>query len=395
MANKVAVIVVGAGSGSRAASQNGLPKQYQLLADKSVIANTIAAFAAHPAVDFIQPVINLDFLPLFNEQVEKVPALLSPIAGGDTRQQSVRLGLLALLDKAPNIVLIHDAARPFVSRELIQATIDEALAHGGALPVLPVTDTLKHSKDGKLVSNTIDRSAHFVAQTPQAFDFARILEAHNLAANQSDQDFTDDSAIAEWANIPVRLVQGDPNNKKITFAKDLEDARARMNDNKKLETRVGTGFDVHAFEPGDHVILGGIKIPHDKKLKGHSDADVALHTITDAIYGALARGDIGQHFPPSDEAWKGKDSAHFLEHACALAHTMGGRIINIDLTIICEQPKIGPHCNAMRQNIAKICGLNVERVSVKATTTERLGFTGRSEGIAAQAAVALELPSCS
>ncbi|GLQ18447.1 bifunctional 2-C-methyl-D-erythritol 4-phosphate cytidylyltransferase/2-C-methyl-D-erythritol 2,4-cyclodiphosphate synthase [Maritalea porphyrae] len=390
---QTAVIIVAAGSGSRL--NNGttdLPKQYQLLDEKSVLEHTISAFASHAHIDIILPVISREHSSIYQSLALSHPKLSAPIIGGASRQASVFEGLNAIDAEVIKTVLIHDAARPFVSAQIISDVIKSS-KNGGAIPALPITDTLKFAPNKTQISKTLDRSQHFAAQTPQAFDFDPILSAHKKAALQSDVEFTDDASIAEWAGLNVAIVRGDPNNKKITFAEDLAEARTKMNDNNKLETRVGTGYDVHAFEPGNEVILGGIHIPFDKKLKGHSDADVALHTITDAIYGALAAGDIGQHFPPSDDKWKNKDSAVFLEHAVSLINAQLGRLVNVDLTIICEQPKIGPHCVAMRQNIANICKIANSRVSVKATTSEKLGFTGRGEGIAAQAVVSIEVPS--
>ena len=390
---KTAVIIVAAGSGTRLNSgSSDLPKQYQLLDDKTVLEHTINAFTQHHLIDVVMPVISVPHQSNYDALDLDDAKLLAPVLGGKTRQSSVLAGLNALQLHNPDVVLIHDAARPFVSAQIITDVIDASM-DGGAIPALPVTDTLKFSPDGKSITQTLDRTQHFVAQTPQGFAFAKILSAHIKAQAQSSTDFTDDASIAEWANMDVSIVTGEVQNKKITFSQDLAEARSSMNDNNKLETRVGSGYDVHAFEVGNEVILGGIHIPFDKKLKGHSDADVALHTITDAIYGALAEGDLGQHFPPADDKWKNKDSAVFLEHAISRLSARSARLVNVDLTIICEQPKIGPHCIAMRQNIADICKVSVSRVSVKATTSEKLGFTGRGEGIAAQAVVAIELPA--
>jgi len=390
----IAVIIVAAGSGTRMnnGSATDVPKQYQALGKHSVILKTINAFCTHAKVDIVLPIISSEHSELYNASITSHRKLLEPVIGGNSRQSSVRNGLEFLKPHAIDLVLIHDAARPFISEEVITQVINGAAECGGAIPALPVTDTLKYSRDGKIISSTIDRTKHYVAQTPQAFDYAKIVEAHSCAANTTEVEFTDDASIAEWAGLTVAFVNGDPKNKKITFQNDLIEARNSMNDNKDIETRVGTGYDVHAFEDGDAVILGGITIPFEKKLKGHSDADVALHTITDAIYGALADGDIGQHFPPSDDKWKNTDSAVFLKHAISRMSERGGRLLNVDLTIICELPKIGPHCLEIRKNIADICSTSMGRVSVKATTSERLGFTGRGEGIAAQAAVAIELP---
>ncbi len=385
---KVAVIIVAAGAGSRM-GETGTPKQYQLLAGKPVLTHTIDAFAQSSEIHTVLPVIGEHHAGLFNSLNINDPKLLAAVIGGADRQSSVFNGLKALKDEAPDIVLIHDAARPFVTEELIRRTVEIAAQFGGALPALQVTDTLKKAKPDGSVDLTLDRTEHYLAQTPQAFQFAAIFQAHE-AASTADTSFTDDASIAEWAGLNVKIVAGDPNNFKITIPQDLE--RAKMNLATPMETRVGTGFDVHAFEDGDHVILGGIRIPHTSKLKGHSDADVGLHTLTDALYGAMADGDIGQHFPPSEMEWHQADSAQFLAHAVARLRARSGRLVHLDLTLICEAPKIGPHCEEMRQRIAQIADISMSRVSVKATTTEKLGFTGRKEGIAAQAAVTIEVP---
>ncbi|AVX04624.1 2-C-methyl-D-erythritol 4-phosphate cytidylyltransferase [Maritalea myrionectae] len=387
-APKVAVIIVAAGSGSRMGSAE-MPKQYLNLAGKPVLTRTIEAFVQSDAVRKVLPVINDKHETMFADLGLNDAKLLPAIFGGADRQTSVFNGLNALKDEAPDIVLIHDAARPFVSDELIGKCIQTAATFGGALPALQVTDTLKKANKDGSVEQTLDRMAHYLAQTPQAFKYELILKAHQSAAT-ADTSFTDDASIAEWAGLNVKIVDGEPNNFKITIPQDLD--RAEMSLATPMETRVGTGFDVHAFEAGDHVILGGIQIPHTAKLKGHSDADVGLHTLTDALYGAMADGDIGQHFPPSEMEWHKADSAQFLEHAASRLRDRGGRLVHLDLTLICEAPKIGPHCEKMRQRIAQIADVSMSRVSVKATTTEKLGFTGRKEGIAAQAAVTIEVP---
>ena len=302
---------------------------------------------------------------------------------------SVRLGLEALAKHEPEIVLIHDAARPFVSAEVISRAIAAARAHGGALPVLPVTDTIKKVDDEGTILETLDRDTLRAAQTPQTFRFGPILDAHRAAA-AAHLTFTDDAGIAEWAGLPVHAVAGDANNRKLTLPEDFDAPAAPP---PPHETRVGSGFDVHAFGPGDAVILGGVALPHDRALKGHSDADVVLHALTDAIFGTLADGDIGSHFPPSDPQWKGANSRIFLEHAVDRLDARGGALRHVDLTIMCERPKIGPHRDAIRVSIAEILGLAIGRVSVKATTTERLGFLGRGEGIAAMATVTVRFPA--
>jgi len=387
----VAVIIVAAGAGRRMGQHITRPKQYQPVAGIPVLARTIKAFLDADAVDVVLPIISADHRALFDELAIKNPKLRSPELGGAERQASVFNGLKALsqLEKVPDIVLIHDAARPFVSDALINDCIDVAVEYGGALPTLPVTDTLKHVDTDGLVHQTLDRAKHYLAQTPQTFQFDAIFSAHQAAA-LADNVFTDDASIAEWADMNVKIVEGSPDNFKITIPADFQ--RAEMALSQQMETRVGSGFDVHAFEPGDYVKLGGIQIPHTAKLKGHPDADVALHTLTDALYGAMADGDIGQHFPPSEMEWHQADSAIFLEHAVSRLKDRGGRLVHLDLTLICEAPKIGPHCEKMRQRIAQIAEVSMSRVSVKATTTEQLGFTGRKEGIAAQAAVTIEVP---
>ncbi|MCF4098519.1 bifunctional 2-C-methyl-D-erythritol 4-phosphate cytidylyltransferase/2-C-methyl-D-erythritol 2,4-cyclodiphosphate synthase [Maritalea mediterranea] len=388
---KIAVIIVAAGAGRRMGTDVARPKQYQPVAGVPLLTRTVNAFLQAETVDIILPVISPDHHHFYEALGLGDKRLLSPALGGAERQQSVLAGLDALsaTTSPPDIVLIHDAARPFVSNELIDATIDAAITSGGAIPALQVTDTLKQADKDQTIQRTLDRTIHHLAQTPQAFRFAEIYAAHQQAA-KTDQLFTDDASIAEWAGMNVKIVPGTPENYKITIAQDVE--RAEMTLIPRMETRVGTGFDVHAFETGDHVTLGGIQIPHTAKLKGHSDADVALHTLTDALYGAMADGDIGQHFPPSDMEWHQADSAIFLEHAVSRLKERAGRLVHLDLTLICEAPKVGPHCEEMRQRIAQIADVSMSRVSVKATTTEKLGFTGRKEGIAAQAAVTIEVP---
>jgi len=314
-----------------------------------------------------------------------------PVTGGASRQESGRRGLEALEDSKPDHVLIHDAARPFVDHATIDRVIKALDAAPAVLPAVPVADTLKRSAGTPpIVSATVDRQDVWRAQTPQGFRFAEILSAHRTAAGQ---EMTDDTAIAEQAGLAVLLVPGNEDNFKITTQDDLQRAE-RMTKAMTGETRIGTGFDVHAFGDGDgdKVILCGIEIPHDRALEGHSDADVALHAVTDALLGAIAEGDIGSHFPPSDPQWRGAPSRVFLEHAASLVTGRNGSIGNIDLTIICEAPKVGPHRDAMRQSLSEILNIEPGRISVKATTTEKLGFTGRGEGIAAQAAVTVRLP---
>jgi 2-C-methyl-D-erythritol 4-phosphate cytidylyltransferase/2-C-methyl-D-erythritol 2,4-cyclodiphosphate synthase len=313
--------------------------------------------------------------------------LLPPTRGGPSRQDSVRLGLESLEPLAPETVLIHDAARPFVSSQIITSVLEGLTVAHGAIPAVPVRDSLKRGDAGGRITATVDRSALWQAQTPQGFRFPEIMTAHRLLAGN---DLTDDAAICELADLNVILVSGDENNFKVTAMNDLARAEALLA--KAAQTRTGMGFDVHRFGLGDHVLLCGVAIPHDAGLDGQSDADVALHALTDALLGAIGDGDIGSHFPPSDPTWRGVASDAFVAHAGRLITDRGGQISNVDVTIICERPTIGPHREAMRDQIAMVLRIPVDRVSVKATTTERLGFTGRQEGIAAQAIATVQIP---
>ncbi len=381
----IAVIVVAAGSGSRI---GGVPKQYRPLLGIPVLARTIAAFTHRRDVACVLPVIHRDHRKLYADLGLATPNLLPPVAGAASRQGSVLAGLEALAPHRPDFVLIHDAARPLVDDALIDGVI-QALG-SAALPAVAVTDTIKRTLDGITVRATEDRRQLFAAQTPQGFDFGLILEAHRRAAAQT-QEFTDDAAIAEWAGLSVALTAGSPRNIKLTHAEDFERAE-RLLGGTAMETRVGSGLDVHPFGPGDTVWLGGIRIPHSAGLVGHSDADAALHALTDAIYGALGEGDIGSFFPPSDPRWKGAASSTFLEHASELVAKRKGRIVNLDLTIVCEAPRIAPHVAAMKEAIAAVCNIDSSRIAIKATTTERLGFAGRREGLLAMATATVELP---
>ena len=395
---KVAVVIVAAGRGERAkraGEGDKGPKQYRLIGGKAIITHTIERFCKHALVDLVVPVIHKDDDALYLEALAgfQHDKLSAPVVGGTSRQGSVYNGLLALKAEGIDFVLVHDGVRPFVSDETIGRVVEGLQDYDSILPALAVVDTIKRvvpdSGANPIVSETVDRSVLWSAQTPQGFHYGALLNAHNEAEADS---FTDDCAVMEAAGHDVRIVEGNGENIKITTADDIDEAERRVKDMIEMETRVGNGFDVHAFEEGNAVILGGISIPHTKKLKGHSDADVGLHTITDAIYGALADGDIGSHFPPSDEQWKGAASDQFLIHACERVKQRGGRIVHLDLTLMCEAPKIGPHRDAMREKIAEICGLPLSRVAVKATTTERLGFTGREEGIAAMATATIQIP---
>jgi 2-C-methyl-D-erythritol 4-phosphate cytidylyltransferase/2-C-methyl-D-erythritol 2,4-cyclodiphosphate synthase len=378
MANCTAIIV-GAGRGHRFGGP--LPKQYRELAGVAVLRHALLAFTSHPEVTQVVAVIHPDDRALFDAAADGLK-IDGVTAGGAERQDSVRNGMefaaAIAPGGAPELVLIHDAARPFISQRLISDVIAALADAPGAVPALAVADTLKRGSEGK-VRETVDRSGLFRVQTPQGFRFAELAAAHDAAKGQV---LTDDAAVAEAAGLTVALVPGDDDNFKITTEDDLMRAENMVSGG---ETRTGFGFDVHRFEPGDAVRLCGIDIPFDQKLKGHSDADVGLHALTDAILGAIGAGDIGQHFPPTDPQWRGAESDIFLAHAGKLVRERGASIVNADVTIICEAPKVGPHRAAMAARIAEILGLDVGRVNVKATTTERLGFTGRGEGIAAQA----------
>lgn len=389
----VAAIVVAAGKGERAVVDGAAaPKQYRLLHGVPMLSRTIRALLAIEAIDRVLPVIHPEHLGHYAALGLADPRLLPPVAGGSTRQASVRAGLAALEASPPDLVLIQDAARPFVDAGLVAGVLGALQRHQGALPVLAVTDTIKRSSDGRMVEATEDRRQLFAAQTPQGFHFAAILAAHDAAAAAA-AEFTDDAGIAEWFGLAVALTPGDANNLKITLPGDFTRAERLLGGEPGgTETRVGTGFDVHPFEPGDFVTLGGVRIPHEARLQGHSDADVALHALADALYGAIGEGDIGTHFPPTDPRWRGADSATFLAHAAGLVAARGGRIVNLDLTLVCEAPRIGPHVAAMRRRIGEICTIGASRVAVKATTSERLGFTGRGEGIVALATASVEVP---
>jgi 2-C-methyl-D-erythritol 4-phosphate cytidylyltransferase/2-C-methyl-D-erythritol 2,4-cyclodiphosphate synthase len=385
----VAAVVVAAGRGLRAGGD--MPKQYRRLAGEPAIRASLRLFAQHPEVSMVQAVIHPDDGARFGAAAAGLK-LLAPVFGGATRQASVRAGLEAVAPLRPDMVLIHDAARPYASAALVTRAIVAVAAIGAAVPVMPLADTIKSvDATGRLIEATLDRAILRTVQTPQAFAFEPVLAAHRRAAASGREDFTDDAALAEWAGLKVAAFDGEAGNVKLTTAEDV--ARAEREHAAALaDTRTGSGFDVHAFAAGDHVMLAGVRIPHDRGLTGHSDADVALHALTDAVLGALAEGDIGAHFPPSDPQWRGAPSDRFLAFAVERVRARGGRIAHLDLTIVCEAPRVGPHRDAMRARIAAIAGLDLSRVAVKATTSERLGFTGRGEGIAAMATATVRLP---
>ncbi len=380
---KVVALVVAAGRGRRFGGD--VPKQYQDLAGRPVLRHTLSALAVNPQVDAVRAVIHPDDAVLYAEAARGLH-LLDPVHGGATRQDSVRLGLESFAPLAPDMVMIHDGARPFVDAGTVTRAIAALDRHPGAIPAVAVADTLKRGANG-MVSTTVDRADLWRAQTPQAFRYADIMAAHSAAAGE---ELTDDAAVAERAGLAVAITLGSEENFKITTTADLERARAVFAG--PGETRMGSGYDVHRFAPGTGVWLCGVEIPHDCTLEGHSDADVALHAATDAVLGAISAADIGRHFPPTDAKWKGASSDRFLAHAGSLVSALGGRIIHLDITIICERPKIGPYRAVMQARVADILGIRQDRVSVKATTTEGLGFTGRREGIAAQAVATVWLP---
>jgi 2-C-methyl-D-erythritol 4-phosphate cytidylyltransferase/2-C-methyl-D-erythritol 2,4-cyclodiphosphate synthase len=385
---RTAVILVAAGRGLRAGA--GGPKQYRSIGGQTVIFRAMETFCRHPQIFAVQPVLNPDDTQIFNEAVAGL-SHEPPANGGATRQESVRAGLEALASHKPDIVLIHDAARPFVTADVIARAIDAVDRTGAAIPTIAVTDTIKQVSDAGNVEATPDRARLRIAQTPQAFRFDVILEAHRRAARDGRSDFTDDAALAEWAGLTVTTFEGDAANMKLTNPEDFAREEARLGA-ALGDVRTGTGYDVHAFGDGDHLMLCGVRVPHSRGFLAHSDGDVGLHALVDAILGALADGDIGSHFPPSDPKWKGAASDRFLKYAVDRVNARGGRIANLEVTMICERPKIGPLRDTMRARIAEITGLDISRIAVKATTSERLGFTGREEGIAATASATIRLP---
>ncbi len=375
-------LVVGAGRGSRLGGD--VPKQYRSVGGIPIIRRTFEAFLRHRGVDVIRPVIHPDDYDLFSDAISGLD-VLPPVNGGSTRQDSVRLGLESLVDLSPDFVLIQDAARPLLDGAIIDRVLAALRDHHGAIPAVPVADTLKRvGADGR-IGQTVARSGLWRAQTPQGFQFGSILTAHRATRGL---DLTDDAAVAENAGLDVVVVEGSEDNMKVTTAGDLLRAERIVG---IPEFRTGSGFDVHRFCAGDHVTLCGVRIPCDAGLEGHSDADVAFHALTDALLGAVGCGDIGQHFPPTEPRWRGADSAIFLAAARDRINAMSGSIVNIDVTIICQLPKIGPHRTAMTERLAEVLSIPATRINVKATTTEGLGFTGRGEGIAAQASATVRL----
>jgi len=388
MPGEVAVVVVAAGRGTRVGGD--APKQYRPLHGAPVITHTLRLFAIHPQVGMVQQVIHRDDMARFGAASAGLK-LREAVFGGATRQISVRAGLEALEPVRPRIVLVHDAARPFASPALVSRAI-LAGEGGAAIPGLAPTDTFKQVDDAGHVVDTLDRNRLLAVQTPQAFGFEALLAAHRRAHAAGRDDFTDDAALAEWAGMTVSVFAGESANIKLTTDEDF--ARIAAAELAALgDIRTATGYDVHSFGDGDHVWLGGVRIPHGRGLTGYSDADAPLHALVDAILGTLDDGDIGSHFPPGDPQWKGASSDRFLAFAAERVRKRGGRIAHLDITVICETPRIGPHRDAMRARIATSAGVDLDRVAVKATTNEKLGFIGRGEGIAAMATATIRLPT--
>ncbi|WP_313618223.1 bifunctional 2-C-methyl-D-erythritol 4-phosphate cytidylyltransferase/2-C-methyl-D-erythritol 2,4-cyclodiphosphate synthase [Agrobacterium sp.] len=382
---KTGVIIVAAGRGERAGSPEEGPKQYRLIGGKPVIEHTLGVFLSWQQAPLITIVVHPEDKDLIAPIVERLGAgqQIRCVLGGSTRQKSVLAGLQAFSDDELTHVMIHDAVRPFIDHTLLERT-SNALSQGAlcALPALAVTDTLKRGTADGHIAETVPRAGLYAAQTPQAFAYRAIRDAHEKAALSGRDDFTDDASIAEWAGLPVKLVEGLVDNVKLTLKRDITMADEKLTQSMP-DVRTGNGYDVHQLEPGEGVTLCGVFIPHDQKLKGHSDADVALHALTDALLATCGAGDIGDHFPPSDPQWKGAASRIFLEHAAKVVRGNGGTIMNADVSLIAEEPKIGPHRQAMREMLSEILEITLDRCSVKATTNEKIGFVGRKEGIAA------------
>lgn len=387
----VAAVIVAGGSGLRAGGEK--PKQYQMIGGRAVIWWTLRAFLDHPGVDCVQAVIGEGHEEMFGASVKGLD-VPRPVIGGSTRQDSCRIGVEAMERMKPDKVLIHDAARPFVSQGLISEVIAWLDRFSAVVPGMPVAETLKYAPGG-IVNRTVDRAGIWTAQTPQGFTYSMILDAHREALTEAAANLTDDASVAERAGIAISMIPGRHENRKLTTADDVERADHDMTARTLAslpDIRVGQGIDIHPFAAGDGVTLCGVGIPHAQSLKGHSDADVALHALTDAILGAIGEGDIGIHFPPSDPQWKGAASSIFLSRAMELLRAKGGLVGNIDLTLLAEAPKIAPHVTAMKSFLAPLLGIDPSRIAIKATTAERLGAIGRKEGIIAFATATVRLP---
>ncbi len=397
-------LIVAAGRGHRVGGP--VPKQYRSLSGRAVLDRTVRRFVDHPAIDGVRVAIHPNDRTLYDEAIRPETAAgkpIRPIDGGANRQESVHLGLESLADTSPDLVLIHDGARPLVPSAAIDRVVAALAEHDGAVAAIPINDAVKLAASaGGAIAGTVPREGLWRAQTPQGFRYGAILEAHRSAAGHG---LPDDAAVAERAGLSVALTMGDEDNLKLTTEGDFARAErilavqeanmARGAAPPAWETRVGTGYDVHRFGPGDHVMLCGLRVPHEQGIVGHSDGDIALHAVVDAILGAIGAGDIGLHFPPSDETWRDADSARFASHALGLLKARGGVLDHVDVTVICERPRIGPHRAAMTARLSAILGLEPGRVNLKGTTTERMGFTGRGEGIAAQAVATVRLPAIS
>lgn len=387
----VAAVIVAGGSGLRAGGEK--PKQYQLIGGKPVIWWTLKAFLDHPGVAHVQPVIGEGHEAMFAEAVNGLELPL-PVIGGSTRQDSCRAGVEAVERHQPAKVLIHDAARPFVSQDLISHVIAWLERYPAVIPGMPVAETLKYAPGG-IVNRTVDRAGIWTAQTPQGFSYGPILAAHRKAVAEATANLTDDASVAEHAGIAISMIPGRHENRKLTTAEDIEMADRDMTGRKLHnlpDIRMGQGIDIHPFAPGEAVTLCGVAIPHSMKLQGHSDADAAMHALTDAILGTIGEGDIGTHFPPSEVKWKGAPSRIFLERAVELLEQRGGLIANVDITILAEAPKIAPHVKAMKDFLSPLLRLAPDRIGIKATTMEKLGSIGRKEGIMAFATATVRLP---
>ncbi len=388
---KVAAVIVAAGAGIRAGGEK--PKQYQYVGDKTVLRWTLEAFTSHPLVSQVITVIGQGHQSEY-QAAKRGMSVVEAVEGGATRQESCRIGIEACAPSAPDFVLIHDGARPFVSHEMIDRVIDALHINAAVIPVMPVSDTIKFTQNG-IVQQTLDRASLFSAQTPQGFHFEKIRAAHTAAAATKNAGLTDDASVAEAYGMKVCVVAGEPANRKLTTMQDITIANLEWSArqlSERPDVRVGQGLDFHVFAAGKSVWLCGVEIPHHKKLKGHSDADVALHALTDAILGAIGEGDIGTHFPPTDPQWKGAPSAIFLSKAYSLLRALNGQLANVDITILAEEPKISPHLSAMKTALANQLQLDPKRIAIKATTTEKMGAIGRKEGMAAHAVVTVRLP---
>lgn len=382
--NKTAVVIVAAGRGERAGQSAEGPKQYRRIGGRPVLQWTVEAFLREFSFEDIVVLIHPDDVERAESCLSEFGDRVRLVAGSVTRQASVLKGLEALKASRPDAVLIHDGVRPFVSTHVIASVLDAVGQGAGAIPSVPVTDTIKRMADGGFIAATVDRKELFAAQTPQGFPFDLILQAHKAAAKETALSFTDDASLFEWRGYPVALVPGETRNVKLTLAEDIAAADTKLRSaSGMIDVRTGNGYDVHQLVAGDHVTLCGVRIAHDQALLGHSDADVGLHALTDALLATCGAGDIGTHFPPSDPQWKGAASALFVRRAVEIVREKGGRICNVDVTLIAEAPKVGPHRAAMVAAIGEMTGLEAERISIKATTNEMLGFIGRREGIAA------------